>query len=166
MSTCIYWNIISYGHWVHSNQTVSYMWAFSLAIPFHKNCIPFRSGYSPGCHIYKTYLPGYQSEPSLTLQGLFLSLIWCLYPPNQKINTGFSTSGKGRITRMPGWHEVDMYSCTSVNVTLPGESMLFSRLPGELHTIHLTASKEVLIYPAAGQISIYYKPDSPGHRVY
>ena len=32
-----------------------------------------------------------------------------------------STSKKARITRLPGWHEVDMYNCTLVHLSLPGE---------------------------------------------
>ena len=34
---------------------------------------------------------------------------------------GFSTPEMARITRLPGWHKVDMYSCTSVNLSLQGE---------------------------------------------
>ena len=34
---------------------------------------------------------------------------------------GFLTSEKARITWLPGCYEADIYNCTSVNLSLPGE---------------------------------------------
>ena len=50
-----------------------------------------RSGYSPGGHVNKTYLPGSRgySEPSSDVEKHFYFLIWRLKSPNQKIKNAF-----------------------------------------------------------------------------
>ena len=74
-----------------------------------------RCGYSPSSRVNKTYLSGCSSEPSLTLKSFFYFLIWRLQLPNQKIKKAFQRHRRLGLPRLPGWHEVDMYNCTSVS---------------------------------------------------
>ena len=93
----------------------------------------------PSDHVHKTYLPDSLSEPSLRLKSFFIFSNLAVLTAKSQNKEGFSTSEKARITRLPALYENDMYNCTSVNLSLPGEKSVTCTLPSELPTIHLTA---------------------------
>ena len=88
----------------------------------------------------------------------------------KKWKKAFQRQKNVRITRVPGWDEVDMYNCTSVNYYCPVNKCylygcrvnwpLSTRLPVE--QVYLPDSPvKSLIHPTA----VYNKPYSPGRRV-
>ena len=138
LSICAVWSLTSskiYQHrgtivviqGCHSSSAPKFLTFPDISLTFYR---PFHWSKNFYLHFNEVAIPPAICQYSLFTRLLtwafsvfwvFFFLIWQLKPHNHKIKKGFSTLEKAQITRLPGWYKVNMYNCTSINLTLPDE---------------------------------------------